>query len=48
MDLERYVAFLTSSMRLSGGGVVLVQRADGLVARGYRVAFVTSAGEGMP
>jgi glycosyltransferase involved in cell wall biosynthesis len=44
MDADRSVTFLTSSMRLSGGVLVLVQYANGLLERGYRVTFVGSAG----
>jgi glycosyltransferase involved in cell wall biosynthesis len=42
---ERSVTFVTSSMRLSGGVLVLLHHANGLIERGYRVTFVTSAGD---
>ena len=44
MTTDRSVVFVTSSMRLSGGILVLVQYANGLVDRGYRVTFVGSGG----
>ena len=48
MAAERSIVFTTSSMRLSGGVLVLIQHANGLVERGYRVTFVTSAGGAAP
>ncbi|MBN1656860.1 MAG: glycosyltransferase family 4 protein [Anaerolineae bacterium] len=44
MAAKGVITFLTSSMRLSGGVLVLAHHANGLVERGYRVTFVTSAG----
>ena len=48
MSADRSVTLVTRSMRLSGGVLVLVHYANGLVARGYRVDFVTSAGGAEP
>jgi glycosyltransferase involved in cell wall biosynthesis len=48
MKPERSLTFLTSSMRLSGGVLVLVHHANGLAARGYHVTFVGSAGGADP
>lgn len=45
MATERSVTFVTSSLRLSGGVLVLLHHANGLIQRGYRVTFVTSAGD---
>ncbi|MCL7453102.1 MAG: glycosyltransferase family 4 protein [Anaerolineae bacterium] len=42
------VTFLTSSLRLSGGVLVLAHHANGLVARGYQVGFVASSGGADP
>ncbi len=44
MGDDRSITFVTSSMRLSGGVLVLVHLANGLAARGYRVTIVTSLG----
>lgn len=48
MNAERSVTFTTSSMRLSGGVLVLVQYANGLARQGYDVTIVTSAGGAAP
>lgn len=48
MNAGRSLTFFTSSMRLSGGVLVLVEYANGLAARGYRVTFVGSAGGADP
>lgn len=44
MSIAKSLTFVTSSMRLSGGALVLAQLARGLQKRGYTVSFVGSAG----
>lgn len=48
MGANDRLTFVTSSMRLSGGALVLAQLARGLQKRGYMMSFVGSAGGADP